>query len=349
MSYFSPSIAEERSGAIRAASQAWQKEGLIGQKARRAIEGRFVPGWRSNGLVLSAVFLVLTLLGLAAFYALCELFHWPRGVVPGVVALATAELLIERGRLFGTGVESALWIGGLICLITALPSSGKPEAWLIFAVAFALAGLRVRNPLFGAGAAILVIAYVAVKVEREAWPAAVAGAIIAVASAIALTREWKRSSTELLFDALVLTAPLAGYVAAELHRNDAMLALLYLVVTGVLAIIGARVRDRVLLIGAAIAFGVAAFDLHKLLPMPVEAKLIAAGGLLIATAWLLSRFVGARVRGFVATPSEITPYDEAIQIAGVINVAQPAHSAPSSPQVEPGGGSFGGAGASGEF
>ena len=63
-----------------------------------------------------------------------------------------AEWLIRQRRFFGTGIESALWIGALFAIIFSLPSSGKPEALLVFAAACAMAGLRVRSAVFGTAA-----------------------------------------------------------------------------------------------------------------------------------------------------------------------------------------------------
>ena len=73
-----------------------------------------------------------------------------------------------------------------------------------------------------------------------------------------------------------------------------------------------------------------------------------AGALLVAIGAALSRALRDRTRGFVVTPSSVTKYDEAMQIIGTINIAHasPTHA---EPQRESGGGSFGGAGASGDY
>src|SRR2546430_14154313 len=109
--------------------------------------------WRRMSLLAEIVFFVLTSIAIAA-----------AGVfLPGwfvmIACIAGAEFLIRAYRFWRTGVESALWIGGLYAFIFSLPSSGKPEALLVLAAAAAIAGWRVRNALFGTLAGCLVVAY----------------------------------------------------------------------------------------------------------------------------------------------------------------------------------------------
>jgi len=53
--------------------------------------------------------------------------------------------------------------------------------------------------------------------------------------------------------------------------------------------------------------------------------------------------------GLVVTPWSITPYDEAMQIAGTVAIAPPAAVQAEGTQAAGGGGTFGGAGSSGTF
>src|SRR5437588_7523520 len=94
-----------------------------------------------------------TLVGVGALFLLSK------GWITAVIALATAEWLIRRGGFRETGVEAALWLGGLFAFIAGLPSQHKPEALLVFALAAVIAGARVRNPWFGALAVVLVLIY----------------------------------------------------------------------------------------------------------------------------------------------------------------------------------------------
>src|SRR5205823_1747464 len=117
--------------------------------------------WRHMSLIVQIVFFVLTLFAISALYGFCSLLRLPAGGIVLVTSIAVAELLIWRAHFWRTGVESALWLGGLYGFIFSLPHSGKPEALLVLAAAAALAGWRVRNALFGALAAAEVVAYFA--------------------------------------------------------------------------------------------------------------------------------------------------------------------------------------------
>jgi len=301
-------------------------------------------GWRRHGIVLSVVFFGLTALALGASWALLG------GIATAAVALAVAEWLIHRKRFFGTGIESALWIGALVALITELPSSGKPEALLVFAAAFALAGVRVRSAVFGCAAMACVLVYVAVK-THSGWPPLAFGLAVALLAAAALRREWQRPSTERLLGALMIVMPVAAEIAwAFAGKGTAVLP--FAVLAALLLALGIHGRDRVTLATGALVAGIAAYEARDLLDVPLEAKLVAAGVLLIAIAVALTRALRGRTSGFVIEPSAVTPYDEALQILGTLPSAHPpaAPEAPAGPDLESGGGSsFGGAGAGGGY
>src|SRR6266540_1887754 len=119
--------------------------------------------WRRMSLVAQIVFFVLTIVAIAAAYGFLTLLHLPPGWILAIVCIVLAEFLIQRHRFWRTGVESALWIGGLYAFIFSLPSSGKPEAILVFVAAAAIAGWRVRNALFGVLALVLATVYLMAK------------------------------------------------------------------------------------------------------------------------------------------------------------------------------------------
>ena len=321
-----PTAAEERADALRRGSS----------------------GWRRSGPVLTVVFFILTLLGIAAFYLLVAMTGLPKGVTTAVVAIALAEWLIQRRRFFGTGIESALWIGGLFAIIFALPSSGKPEALLVFAAAAAIAGARMRSAFFGAAAAILVLSYIAVK-SGVGWPPLAFGIATAALAALALRREWRRPSTERLIAATMIAMPLAAEIAWGAYERKSS-ALPFALLAAMLATLGIRARDRVTLAAAALAAGIAGFELRDLLALPLEATLIAAGALLIGVALAVARALRGRTHGFVIEPSAVTPYDEAMQILATIPAAHPAGAhAGDANRFEGGGGSGGGGGATDSF
>lgn len=313
----------------------------------RSLAARGLPcvsGWRSYGPVVSALFFVLTLIAVVTFYAL------GRGFLTAIVAIATAEWLIVKKRFFGTGIEAALWIGGLSAALISLAIITRgSETLLLFGGAFAVAGARVRSALAGLAATLFVLVYVAMRVENG-WVMMLLCAGLAILAALAMTRVWLRPSTERLFAAHVLAMPLAaglfGQMSHPAGRTPA--GSVFLLLAALLLGIGVRWRDRIVLVAAAVAVGCAGVLLHEMIAWPGEAKLIAAGALLVALAAALTHALRDRTEGFVLTRSEATGFDEAIQIAGAVAAARPrADDAPVSRGE--GGGGFGGAGSTGEF
>lgn len=290
--------------------------------------------WKRMSLLAEIVFFVLTSVAIAA----------ARVFLPGwfvmIACIAAAEFLMRAYHFWRTGVESALWIGGLLAFIFSLPSSGKPEALLVLAAAAAIAGWRVRNAFFGTVAACLVVAYLAVR----HWPAMMFAFGAALLALFALTRAWRRPSTELLFQMLVIAMPIAGYVA--IIRNTSETWMLFLPLAVVFAAAGIRARLRVPLIAAAICIVIAIVDAH--LPLSLEAQLIAGGAIALAVAALIARVLRNRSRGFVLDVPQQSEL-ESLLTAAVAPAILPGHAAPAGSSMSPQGGEFGGAGSSGHF
>jgi hypothetical protein len=318
-------------------------EGVLNDTVAAQLE---VP-WRANGLLAQAAFFVLTCVGLGASYALLRVLETGReGLWTGLAAIAVAEYLIGARRWFFTGVEAALWIGGVFALISELPSSGKPEAMLVLAAAGAIAGVRVRNPLFGALAAIFIVLYF----EKRFDLGVLCALVIALGACLALLRTWRRPTTEALWIALALLMPLAGrFVADASWRNTTIL--LY-AVFGIIALgLALARRHHALFLAAMISLAIAGTDLSEKLNLaPAEVKLAFSGSLLLLLAFVISRKLCGRTHGLVLTPIQLTPFDDAAEIAATLAM-RPTTSAPSAPEPQPasGGGRFGGAGASGDY
>jgi hypothetical protein len=301
--------------------------------------------WRTNGPVAQFFFFLLAGIALGATYGLTHLLSFPGpGVIAGVGAIAVAEYLIGVRRWFFTGVEAALWLGGLFALISELPHSGTPEAMLVVGAASAIAGVRVRNPLFGALAAIFVMLYC----ENRFDAGVVTALLIALASCIALLRTWRRPSTEQLWIALALVMPLAGrFTADEAWRTTTII--LY-AAFGVIALaLAIARRHHALFLAAMFALAIAATDGAGQIAASPEIKFATAGAVLLAIAFAISRKLRNRTHGFVLTPMTLTPIDDLAETAATLTL-QPQATAPT-PEAQPvsGGGSFGGAGASGDY
>src|SRR5882672_5780671 len=98
--------------------------------------------WRHMSLIAAIVFFVLTIIAVSTLFGLLKLLHMP-GWLAAIPSIFIAERLIRRWHFWRTGVESALWIGGLYAIVFSLPSSGKIEAILVLAMPAAIAGWRV--------------------------------------------------------------------------------------------------------------------------------------------------------------------------------------------------------------
>ena len=310
-------------------------------KDPRATAQLEVP-WRTNGIIAQCFFAVLTFIAMGAFYGLMQIFDIESdGLVVGVAAIVLAEVLISR-RWFFTGVEAALWIGGMFALISELPRSGTPESKLVIAAACAIPGARVRNPIFGAVAAIFVMLYC----EDRFDAGLLCALVIAFVSCLALLRTWRRPSTEALWIVLALVMPIAGRMTGDEKWLPVTIALY--AVYGVIALILAITkRHHALFLTAIASIAIAVTDVAEQIAVPAEAKLAVAGFALLAIAFAISRALRDRTHGFVLTPVELTPFDDAMEVGATVTL-QPSVQAPA-PQPATGGGNFGGAGASGDY
>jgi hypothetical protein len=338
-----PSAAEERAEAVRA-----------------IVASQPATAWKHYGLLLRIVFTVLAAIAVLAAFGFFALLQLPKGILTAALAIGAAEWLISRHCFFRTGVESSLWLFGTFAFIFGLPSQGKVEAILVFAAAAALSGWRTRNEFFGALTAILVVAYVAAKWEHTPILSMSVAALIAISSACALRRVWQRPSTEHLFAGLALAMPVAGYVSTIFLRDfgrDLPIAAIAAITAAILLAAGIAWRDRVLLISATLSIACAAIELRQLFDYPAEAKFIGAGIVVIAIAVTLERALRGKTRGLVVTAVATNPYNEAMQIGGILTVAPhgsaPAEHAHTGPVLDDSTSatdkSFGGAGAGGGY
>lgn len=296
--------------------------------------------WRTHGILLRAVLFVLTCAGTAAFWALLEAFGAPRpGLVTGVVAIAAAEVLIRVRRWWWTGIEEAWWLAGAFAFVSELPRSGTPESNLVIALAAAVPGFRVRNPLFGAFAAIFVVTWAEERLDLGLIAAMVLGGI----AVVALLRTWQRPSTEWLWIALAVLMPVVGRAHADREWRAVTIAV-YAVFALLALVLAIRNRHHALFVSGGLALGIAVFDAIEPLGVAGEAKLAAAGALLLAGSWLLARALRERTRGIVAAPAGLTPFDDELEVAATISV--PAQNFDQRMET---GGEFGGAGATGKY
>lgn len=294
---------------------------------------------RTYRVPLRATLFVLTCFGVLALNFFFDELNVPRqGLVAGVIAIAFAELLILAGRWWWTGVEEALWIGGLYSMIAELPNRG-PHEMLVLAAGAAIAGARVRNPLLGALAAGLFAGYMEDRFDLGVLTAL----LIALVAALGLLRTWRRPSNEFLCIALAVILPVAGYSQADPVWRNATIAL-YLAFGLVTFFLAVRRRHHALFLAGAIGIAIAAIELSHTLTIPLELKLTLAGTILLAGSLLVARKLRDRTTGLVVTPSKLTSFDDELEIAAT--TALPSEDFD---QKSTDGGRFGGAGATGKY
>lgn len=292
---------------------------------------------RTHGILLRATLFVLTAIGILAFQ------FFTSEIIAGIASLALAEFLMRRLRWSWTGVEEALWIGGVFLLIAALPHTGADEALLVIAAGAALAGARVRNPLFGALAASFVAEYF----EKRFDLGVVTALVIALVAVFGLLRTWRRPSNEWLCIAVALVLPVVGYTEADAQWRTATIAL-YAAFGLVSFFLALRYRHHALFLAGALGIGVASIEIARLTTVPLEARLACGGALLLGGSWLVSRALRDRTTGIVTTPAQLTPFDDELEIAATLALPRGESHADSDQKMESGG-EFGGAGATGKY
>lgn len=303
--------------------------------------------WRSNGPMLSLVFFALTCAAIAASWGfLALLFDEAKGTswLIAVAALVSGEFLIRRRRFFGTGVESALWLGGLFAIIFGLPGEGSVEVLLLFAAASAIAGFRMRNALYGALAVVFVLSYL--ESRNLGAMAAAAGIGVATIALIALARRWQRPSTEMLWIALLVISPVAAAIAALDHLSVSWSApFAALSATALVAALTLRHHGALVAAAVNLVIATAILEAHDVLPFERQWRLMIGGAVLLMVSGLVTRLLRNRTGGIVVTPEALTRFDEELQIVGTISL-QPRGEAE---LAEDRGGRFGGAGATGDY
>lgn len=335
---------DERAALLQARVRRWQEDGWIAPETADRITAAIPARGKFHGVVVQVVFFVLTAVALLAFVAFLHVIRAPvPGLVAGATALAAGEWLIRVRRWYATGVEAALWLGGLIAAITELPRSGEPESLLVIAAAAAIAAVRVRNPLFGVLAAGLVSGW-----AEERLDAGVLAALVFAGAGVAgVCRSWRRPSTEWFFGGLALIMPVVGRMFAGAEWRVTTI-LLYGAFGAAALVAGLRIRHHAPLLGGLAGVAIAAVDTFDRTRLAPEWQLAMGGALLLALSMTVSRVLRNRREGVVAVPAKLTRLDDALEIGGAVVATQASAAEP--PADGPrGDGRFGGAGATGDY
>jgi hypothetical protein len=324
--------------------------------------------WQEANPGARLAFFLVTLAAALAFNSFVALlFSSTTGmVIVAVLALMTAEWLIEAKRFFRMGPEEALWIVGIEALvfrILALFAGGEPQkATVLIGAGFLVAGIRLLNPFFVDLAAVCFCWYA--KALAHSWNAAACAAFAIAAAAMALLlREWRRPSHEAILEWLAVTMPIVGYVALTADRvvttvrpsgywkASPIMAFAFALIAVGSFLLGIRVRLRAALLVSMFSLGVVLFECRDLVTAPIEWKLIAVGGALLAASIVAERLLRDRDRGITSKKLDRSTEMRLLEAVGGLALAgtAPASAVAGDSSLTPGGGSFGGGGASSNF
>lgn len=329
-------------------------------------------GWKTVSLLTRCLFSALGTLIAVLMAAFCWLLQLPGPMlIAGIIAIAVAELLIARRKLFRAGIEEALEFFGVLLVVTQLinsPSIYSETAFsLCIAIGMILVGIRMLNALFiTAGAVMLSFTVYSANAGPFEYQSAttMAGAFCFAIATIALAagvRQFMRLSTDRMLDWLVVVMPISGYcwslrynptgLTFSLLRDNtlAALPLAMIALFGIAAlVIGLRRRRHAPVLAAMLCLGSVAYELRSITGLALELRLILWGS--IALLVTLGLIVYLRKPRNGITSIEIASGPEALELLELVGVSTltPATAA-AKPEYQGAGGNFGGGGASGKY
>ena len=380
--------AAERRQAVRAAAQAWRDAGEIGDYAVKAIAERYPddrsrarPGFR----VLLASFTLLAGLAAAGF----GLIVWRETpAVPlllGLVAALATELQVGPLRRAESGTAGASAFLAVLLVVVGVGWFLSQEAHLrpetairsVTAVTAVLAGLIVwRWGMAAAGgvsAAAVFLFFAQLPIGRASWLVVPLAVVPLLDRAAGSARLAPSHRTSLRLAEVISLAALtvawnpwahdAGWVERLAELPPAGSGLLrwlclgaFVLLPAMAIVVGVRRRERWLLwVGGGMAAAAAVTVRHYVHLGPLWAILACAGAVLVVVALAARRFLGSgggkERRGLTAEPlfgdeRRVRLAELAVSMATLTPEAKPPAGEPS---FKPGGGDFGGGGASDSF
>jgi hypothetical protein len=348
-----PDVSEERRIDLVPRAGDWASAGAISEEERARVTEWAARTRKTLPIVARIAAAAAGLILTGAIFGFAAVTHLPFGRwITAIVAIALAELLVRAGRRYRSGIEEALFLAGGVTLVSALPGKGSEDVLLLLAVVFAIAGYRLLNAAISVGAVALALVWLFMKTDDLVATAWVIAAVAALASMMRL-RAMRRPWYDRFLAWLVVGGPLLSWALLAFGRGSRRLSMTELTLLAVLAIwlIAAGIFPRLhapvvggMLLGAALAF-----DVGRDLPMAVEWRFMLAGAVTLVAAVVLDRWL--RVPRHGVTSKAISRKDDlSLLEAAAVAISLPStEPQPGEPQREQGGGSFGGAGASGRY
>lgn len=346
-------LEDERLLAFHARATGWRRAGMLDEGELAAVTK---APWRTSRLWTRAAFFVLAVLASVMLYGFLTLLSLPRGYATAALTIAFAELLIRKKKFIRTGIEEGFYTAGLCAFIFGLPGKGEPEAIFLFVAAFAFAGFRLANGLLVAVAALLIVLYAGVKGEDAATAGAAAALMFGVAAflnARDIARPFLAFACALLSAVLWPLATLLWFAEFWSHRVPAGLLLIAAAAAAALTVIALLRRDRALLAAGVAAIAITAVHTAEHIALAWEWLLLTGGVTTLAVALVANRVLRGRASGITSDRLEELAHADVIELAGATTLGPAAaeRQAPQGPSVQTStsGGSFGGAGSSGEY
>ena len=338
-------------------------------------------GWRSTGLLARSALFVLGFVAAALLVGILRSGGEIVLLVSGLVAILAAEWLTVTRRLYASGIEEGLGVAGYLLVGAWIATHLEPRTafagasvtTLLLVVASGAAGLRRLNSFVTTCAAIALVAWIGTTAAARAIDGAIGGGLavlvvgcVMAASALALgAREYRRPSHDRMLDWLVATLPIAtyakyatwNYFAVELVTVDGpsgrlATSVLLLALGIAMLVAGLRRRRHAPLLGFMGCVACLAVELRLATSLSTETWLVLCGLAALVAGVALDRYLRQPRNGLtsVALNDRDGPLD-LLQTAGAALLAQrTAREFPApQPSFTPGGGRFGGGGASGSY
>jgi hypothetical protein len=338
-------------------------------------------GWRSTGLLARIALFVLGFVAAVLIFGILGVGSVTNLLVAGLIATLAAEWLTVGKRLHASGIEEGLCVAGFLLIgawITTLLEGGPRFAGgsvdtLVLIAALAAAGLRLLNPLVTTCAVLGFVYWAGTTETARALDQTIGGGVTVLAlgcvlAALALAlgaREYRRPSHDRMLDWLVATLPVVACVQHASWRSfDALpdsgsggtggleTAVLLVALGAAMLVAGLRRRRHAPLLGFMGCVVGLAIELRLATTLATETWLIVYGLAALVTGVAVDRYLRQPRNGLTSAPLDARegPLD-LLQTAGAAVLAQRTapESPPSRPTVTPGGGQFGGGGASGNY
>lgn len=345
-----------------------------------ALNGR-TGGWRSTGPLARVALFVLGLVAALLLLGVLGFSDETTLLIAGLVATLAAEWLTVQKRLHASGIEEGLSLAGSLLIglwITAVTGSEPHGGWhpvdtLVLIAAAGAAGLRRLNPFVTTCAMIAFVSWVGSSANARTLDRMIGDGITAftvgctlAALALALgARHYRRPSHDHMLDWLVATLPVAAYsqnaawiygavsgTSGSASTSRLAIPLVLIALGTTMLVTGLRRKRHAPLLGFLGCVACLAVELRLAANLSLETWLVVCGLVALIAGAGLDRYLRRPRNGL--TSSKLTDRDgplDLLQTAGAAGLAP--RSVPETPPPEagytPGGGRFGGGGASGGY